>query len=383
MPKTATRPPSSGAAATTMPPISVPKTVLHPLPIAFDDLLEAALEGGRDEIRYLVKYYYLLQEGRMGANSQRLALDKEGKPHKLVTWVRDMDAAIEKAVLKVMDKWTAYEPSGMGAWAKSITGIGPVISAGLIAHIDIDRVQTVGQIWRLAGLDPTCQWLGQERARAVVAECVTSKIPTAEEVAALALKTNRHFDRLMAVMLDATRKGTPRERLIKFLSRRPWNSDLKVLLVYKAGESFVKVQNNPNDIYGKVFAQRKALEIQRNADGLFRDQAESVLARFNYGHDTEAYKWYSQGMLPPAHVHARARRYAAKLFVAHWFEEAYTRHNGRKPPLPYPIAFQGHAHYIERPNPTSPRSVPLVTSRKDDYDAHMDEDVVDGDETGL
>lgn len=41
----------------------------------------------------------------------------------------------------------------------SIHGIGPVISAGLLAHIDIHRAVTVGHIWRFAGLDPSVKWL--------------------------------------------------------------------------------------------------------------------------------------------------------------------------------------------------------------------------------
>jgi hypothetical protein len=54
--------------------------------------------------------------------------------------------------------------------------------------------------------------------------------------------------------------------------------------------------------------------------------------------------------LPPAHIHARAKRYAVKLFLAHYQQVAYELHFGKKPPNPYPIEILGHAHMIDPPN---------------------------------
>ena len=45
----------------------------------------------------------------------------------------------------------------------------------------------------------------------------------------------------------------------------------------------------------------------------------------------------------------RAKRYAVKLFLSHWFEEAYRTHYGTEPPKPYPIARLGHAHQVGGP----------------------------------
>ena len=134
--------------------------------------------------------------------------------------------------------------------------------------------------------------------------------------------------------------------------KRPFNAALKVL-AFKIGESFVKVQNNDKDVYGKLFVQRKAFEAARNERGELADQAVAKLAKFKIGKDTDAYKAYSVGKLPPAHIHARARRWTVKLLLAHTWEEMYRRHYGKAPPLPYPVSHLGHAHKIERPNPTS------------------------------
>ena len=82
--------------------------------------------------------------------------------------------------------------------------------------------------------------------------------------------------------------------------------------------------------------------------GDYREQAEAKAA--TVGKNTDAYKAYSIGQLPPAHIHARAERYATKLFLAHWHHVAYESHFGTPPPKPYVIEHMGHAHYIAPPN---------------------------------
>ena len=118
----------------------------------------------------------------------------------------------------------------------------------------------------------------------------------------------------------------------------------------KVGESFVKVSSNENDFYGKLYLQRKDAEIAGNEAGKFADQAAAKLERFNIGKTTEAYKWYSGGKLPPAHVHARAKRWAVKLFLAHYQFVAFREEFGFDPPKPYVLDILGHADYIQVPN---------------------------------
>ena len=155
-------------------------------------------------------------------------------------------------------------------------------------------------------------------------------------------------------------------------------------LCWKIGESFIKVQSNADDYYGKIFATRKRLEWQRNLDGLLADQATANLPK--YKGESNAKLWYSgkinpnwvremmanskpfpekipqaaliqsddpadlRPMLPPAHIHARARRYAVKLFLAHYHEVAYWHEFGKRSATPYAIAILGHADYIPPPN---------------------------------
>jgi hypothetical protein len=296
-------------------------------------LATATLE--RREARYLVDTYYQMQDYRISTSNQGRSMGKDEEPHLTLDFFQRQMATLENQVRTVLNTWTDTEE--LGQWAKSITGIGPVIAAGLLAHIDIEKAPTVGHIWRYAGLDPTVTW----------------------------------------------EKG----------EKRPWNASLKVIC-WKAGESFVKVSNNDKDVYGKFYKQRKVFEDERNdavveiaatdlmnggpgggrTDGLIKlpdnpvpqvvyqiegkwyyggnaKAAHDVLKRKKIGKDTDAIKSYRVGKLPPAHIHARAKRYAVKLFLAHYHETGYRLHFGTEPPAPYPIQHLGHVHRIPVPNP--------------------------------
>ncbi|MGF1957813.1 hypothetical protein ACQUFE_18275, partial [Enterococcus casseliflavus] len=83
---------------------------------------------------------------------------------------------------------------------------------------------------------------------------------------------------------------------------RPWNADLKCLVVFKAGESFVKTCNHAESYYGKLYKKQKEEYIRRNEAGQYREEA--LKKALKVGKTTDAYKAYSQGMFPPAHIHA-------------------------------------------------------------------------------
>ena len=94
-----------------------------------------------------------------------------------------------------------------------------------------------------------------------------------------------------------------------------------------------------------MYADRKAFEIKRNDAGKNKDQAAEYLAGKKWKKTTEAYKSYTEGKLPKGQIENRARRYATKLFLAHWFDVEHRNHFGTEPPAPYPIAhLDGHTH---------------------------------------
>lgn len=276
------------------------------------DLIEAANNLSEKEIRYIVDFYYTVQESRKRAGNQARDLAKGGEPNSFIGRMVREYHRLEKTIKKILEYWVQNKGGRLAEWCLSIVGIGPVITAGLINHIDVTKcacvvyremkeppphdcpgLLTVGHIWRFAGLDPNCSW----------------------------------------------EKG----------QKRPWNASLKTLC-WKIGESFVKFSNHPDDIYGKIYVQRKALEVERNENNAFAEQAAAQLKRKNFKKTTEAYKNYIIGKLPPAHIHARAKRYAVKIFLAHFHEVAFELQFGKKPPMPYVIEHLGHVDKLTVPN---------------------------------
>ncbi len=257
------------------------------------DIKAAAATLTATEARYLVDTFYQMQANRIRAANQIRAMSTVSdphEPHETLTWLNDNAGVLERNIKSTLDVYgNAHR---VGVWSKAIRGIGPIISAGLIAHIDITRAPTVGHIWRFAGLDPTVR----------------------------------------------CEKG----------QKRPWNASLKTLC-WKLGESFVKVSGHKDDVYGKLYLQRKTCELAHNDAGEYAAQAADKLERFKIGKSTDAYASYSTGRLPPGHLHARAKRWAVKLFLAHWHEGAYFAYYGRLPPKPYAIAHLDHAHVIAPP----------------------------------
>lgn len=293
--------------------------VYEPIEKLTRDLRNAAAILSDSEARFLVDCYYQMQDARIRSAGQVRSATAE--PHEILLWFAEQNRVLENQIKGALDVYSTNHL--VGEWLRSVVGIGPVIAAGFLAHIDIEQAPTAGHIWSFAGQVPGVKW----------------------------------------------GKG----------EKRPWNAKLKVLC-WKAGESFVKTSSRENAFYGRIYVERKASEVAKNMAGDFSDQAVQKLKDFNIKKTTDAYKWYSgqitpaaartfheaiaagrvvvprlvkegrgQPMLPPAHIHRRSTRYAVKLFLAHLHEVWYTLHFGMAPPLPYPIAILGHAHRIAPP----------------------------------
>lgn len=310
------------------------------------DVAAAAKNMTPDEARFLVDQYYTMQEQRIRLGNQTRALGETGEPHTVIQWLGVQSNTLEAQIKRALDHYSSGHP--IGEWVKSIFGIGPVIAAGLLAHIDMnpwrcrnpkakkpcrdgepcspqcghEPTESAGQLWSYAGLNPTASW----------------------------------------------EKG----------QKRPWNSSLKTLC-WKIGQSFMKFSGDEECYYGHVYRQRKQYEIERNERG---DNAQAVAkAAVRIGDTTDSMAWLTGcydpvkvrqlreagyltpdrlakikqeagtgvKMLPPAQIDARARRYAVKLFLSHLHEVWYKHEFGRAPNNPYPIAFMQHVHYIPPP----------------------------------
>jgi len=264
---------------------------LEPIQKLTKDIKEAAYILSDNEARFLVDAYYIMQENRKRSDNQIRSMLESGEPNEVLQWLAEQNRSLENQVKRALDAYSGANP--VGQWARNQKGIGPVIAAGLLAHIDIKKAPTVGHIWSFAGLDPRNEW----------------------------------------------KKG----------EKRPWNADLKTLC-WKMGESFVKVSGDEKSLYGQLYKNRKAYEIEKNEAGDYADQAKAKLEKFKIGKTTEAYKSYIKGKLPPAHIQERSKRYAVKIFLSHLHHVWYRNEFGKEPPKPFAIEHLGHVHMIDVPD---------------------------------
>lgn len=267
---------------------------------------QMAKDMPREQVRALVDQYYVQQRQRIAGEGRFRAFVQGRDDGPTVTeWLIERFRVGEDAAKSAITTW-AKAQGDPTEWALAQYGIGPILAAGFACHIDIEKAPTVGHVWRFAGLDPTTVW----------------------------------------------KKG----------EKRPFNGSLKVLC-WKAGSSFVMFHGREACFYGGKYAERKQYEETRNEQGGNAKVAAITLATKNFSESGTKECYLGKGAtcqhhdpdydgiphLPPGRIDMRSRRWAVKLFLAHWHEAAYKAHFGTEPPLPYPIAHLGHAHKIEAP----------------------------------
>lgn len=290
--------------------------------------LTAEYPGGvtDNEARFLVDTYYTIQKSRIRNVLQSKGLDrdavktgKDAEPHEMLDKFAGDFAIHEENIKKILGWYVSVHP--MAWFFENTLGVGPVLAAGLLAHIDITQCPTVGHIWNFAGLNPGISW----------------------------------------------DKG----------QKRPWNTALKTI-TWKIGDSFVKLSGRADSFYSQLYKERKAKEWKKNLAGDYQDEATRSMDKKKYGKATDQYAWYTGqccpekakaalaegksptaagckveeggiAMLSPAHIDARARRYAVKIFLSHFHECWYRQEFNEEPPRPFAIAILNHAHYLAPP----------------------------------
>ena len=255
-------------------------------------------------------------------------------------------------------------------------GIGPVLSAGLISMIDINKAPYAGHLWSYAGY------------------------------------INKKWE-----------KG----------QKRPWNAELKTLC-WKIGQSFIKFKDHPDGFYGKLYDERKALYWQRNLNGEYVDRVNNEIRKnrdvnklatgkmFYLGRvdpeklkiemedvklrkeaikiekakaklagekvktyetpvlnvnnclselDKKGNPIHGLAMLPPAHIDAMAQRYVVKIFLSHLQKMWWEFETNTIAPRPYIIEHGGHNDYIDPPQ-SYPKGFKVPTER---HPIHIEKDI--------
>lgn len=295
--------------------------------------------------RMLVDLYYTMQDVRKAAENQNRAVKQGADPaasNDAGQFMAQQIATLEdnaKTWLQVYIQSHALYP-----WFAAVHGIGPVLAAGLAAHLGSRPVPpTVGHWWRYAGLDPSQQWMGADKLKAQW-DALTGDID--ERTRALAYIVGRDPE---TVIRDATTDFKTGEvgkltkaKALKSLARIPFNRPLKTLC-WKIGDQFVKLGDREDALYAKFYRNRKAREVARNENGERRDLARKTLeAKPNHAQRAI----YAEGKLPDGRIDLMARRATVKLFLSHLHELWYRVENNTAPPHPFSTTIKGHAHYI-------------------------------------
>lgn len=260
------------------------------------DVRQMSVDFDQRSVKELVTTYYRIQGDRIAIAAQARELKAQESPYQLTEYLSEQLHHMEASLVRPLEAFAqSYK---VGQWALSQYGIGPVITAGMISHIDISKAHTAGSVWRYAGMDPTVVW----------------------------------------------NKG----------QKRPWNAELKTL-VWKIGQSFMKFSGRDQCFYGKLYQQDKARRIELNQSGAYAERAKSILESKNWKKNKTS-ETLKEGRLSDAQIDAQARRFAAKIFISHfhtvWYEDYHTQLQGTpvRAPRPYAIERGGHAHMIEIPN---------------------------------
>lgn len=237
--------------------------------------------------RFIVSDYYRTQELRKRADMQLRHLG-EGAATELchhLAYIGNTHTVMEQQIQRELKAYA--ESKQIGRWMMAQVGVGPVIAAGFLAHLDITLAPTAGSFWRFADLDPTIEW----------------------------------------------NKG----------EKRPYNADVKQLC-YHLGEC-VKRVSGKNCFYGNLYRSRKDLLVMKNANGAFAERAKTYATK-----SADVKKTLAEGRLPDSNIDRQACNHVAKIFLSHLHGLMYWDHYKKPPPHPFSIAIMGHAHEIRIPD---------------------------------
>jgi hypothetical protein len=255
------------------------------VPRANREVVLSAAKLTEPEIRCIVTNYYDAQEMRKRGDMQLRHLGSKDDPEGTLNYWATTQAKLEVDMEKILRVYAENHP--VGQWMLAQHGVGAVITAGLLAHIDIEQAPTVGHIWRYAGLDPTSKW----------------------------------------------EKG----------EKRPFNAQLKQI-TWHTGQCFMRTHNHENSFYGRIYKRQKELVVERNENGAYAERAKMFRTL-----SADVKKILKTGKLPPNNLDAQARRFAVKIFLSHMHAIWFWHHYKQAPAKPFAISVLGHAHEIRIP----------------------------------
>lgn len=287
------------------------------------DLKAAAATLSDREARFLVDTYYIMQENRKRGRNQERALSETEEPNELISFFGDQAETMERQIERALDVYSYNHLTGR--WLRDIYGVGPVLSAGFQAFIHMGNWCEVCH----SRTKERCEDRQKKKDK-------NYPHPPHPYTEIFACPTVGHIWAYAGIAGDGQKKWEKGQK-------RPWNATLKTLC-WKFGDVQVKFHNREECYYGKIYQERKDLEVKKNEGGYLKHIADERLARPRASKEEHYHK---KGILSPGHIDLRARRYATKRFLIDLHTVWYWLKFGRLTPVPYPLDYLAdqHIHY--------------------------------------
>jgi hypothetical protein len=320
------------------------------------------------EVRFHVSNYYASQEMRKRLDMQVRHLgdkatigwededdgsliinEKTGEPTLLMPPVLSATAGkfwgMEKDIAKALEIWA--ENRLVGRWCLSIPDVGPIITAGLLAHIDVSKAPVAANVWSYAGLNPDAEWPSGEEAKARINGLLGKDKITEEFVMRISGVLGRKAETVLR-MATTDAKRQPVKLTIatvaKALSRRPYNAELKQVCFHLGG-CIKRGHEKIDSIYGPVYRYYKARVVAKNENGENEQRAKTFISN-----SAAVKSLLKEGKLPKGNLDRQACNNTVKIFLSHLHAVMYWDRYHKAPPRPFAIQHLGHGHEIRVPN---------------------------------
>lgn len=279
-----------------------------------------------DSVRNIYTSYTRIQKLRIMTNNQVKALQKYDRPSEILAWHLNNIHALEEEAARALKGFASKDV--LAQWPAMVTGIGPVLTSGILGNFDMRRLTYVNDIWSRAGLDPNVTWYSSALVSKHLPEY--RKLLEKYKRSSSVNFDNELFSEVVefwSQMLDNANDYDVALRLRNVdlfdvtevknkLVVLPWNRALKRIL-WLVATSFVMNKSKDSCYYGHLYIVRKNLETYKNNNGEFSGLADKILQSKNI--TSKEYKeTLKDGRLSASHIEMRVRRYVNKIFLSHF-----------------------------------------------------------------
>ena len=237
-----------------------------------------------NSVRKIVASYHKIQEAK--DSIEYLLRDEDDI--ELVELMLDSLDSIESIIKRPLTNYSTA--SVVGEWCINQYGLGPVLTAGVMSHVDITKANTAGALWRYAGFEPSLQ--------------------------------------------DSPKVS--------------FNGELKNIC-WKIGLNFAKYANRTKCFYGQLYLRDRTRRTEDNNNLMYADRAYELLDNVSSKNKPNIAS-LSMGKLPQEQIDAQARRFAIKMFLSHYHAIAYQEYYNTVPDSPSFIYIDGEKEEVQIPN---------------------------------